>query len=683
MTTTSIPRVARCLRGAAQGAILALVACAMAACLGASDDDALAEAPGQDGLGPVGQLGGVASALAVEGDRAWVGVGRRVVLLDASRFEAPREIGMSDDLGELVRDVVVQGDRAIVALGTAGLAVLERDGAGRILLRGRAASEWQANGLTVDGDLLYLADGARGLRILDAADPASPRAIGRADTPGDALAVALEDGADSRRIAWVADWGTGLRAIDVTDPARPSEIGGLRTGGEAVGVAVARPGIVLVADRAAGLVVVDGRRPEAPSVLGSLALPGSAEAVATDGRRAWVAARDGGLWAVDISDPAAPRAIDALEGSTHVWDVARGQDGRILATDVGAYVPTTPGIGAPSWAAGHVWGVSGQEPVAEGWSGMRVLRAEPDGRLSAEGTWLSPSFVESVLVHDSLLLLADGYAGVVVASRQRPEQPRLLATVDTPGAAHDLLLDGDRAFVADGPAGIAELDVADPAAPRLLRSADTPGEALGLALWGDHLLVADGNAGLRVHDRATLEEVASLSTPGYAWDVVVRDGVAFLSDRWGGLRVLDLRDPRRPREIAARYQDEAVVFDVLLAGEHAWIAGGPAGLRVLDVSDPAAPEESGRLLLPGNAVGLASDGDRAYLASGSGGLRMLDMADPAAPAELRAWGLPGVAERVAAADGLAYVATETGGLQVLRVRPQDRAGGLYLPSLRR
>jgi hypothetical protein len=83
----------------------------------------------------------------------------------------------------------------------------------------------------VDGKLVFYADAARGLTIVDAADPAHPRVLAVAPFVGNPLALFVREG-----LAWLVfvdpDSRSGrdgtttvVRAIDVRDPARPRLVG--------------------------------------------------------------------------------------------------------------------------------------------------------------------------------------------------------------------------------------------------------------------------------------------------------------------------------------------------------------------------------------------------------------------------------------------------------------------------
>ncbi len=627
---------------------------------------------------PAGQFGGAVTAVAVtrQGDQAWLGAGPRLVGVDLADPANARRLGQSAPLGTAIRAVAVDAaGQAYVALGTGGLVIFDVSDAARPRELARLATGWSVNdvALAADGRTAYLAEGSRGLRIVDVARPDRPTELGRLDTPGDALAVSLDEAGR----AYLADWGTGLRIVDVADPAAPAELGWLDTPGEAADVAVAA-GIALVADRLEGIHVLDVGRPEAPRELGALRLDaGSAERVAieADGRRGYVAAQDGGLLAVDLGDRAAPRLLGRSDDVKVAMDLALAQPAggapevRILAADVGTNVAPARDSRADLWTRMHLWGVEGAPKVAAGLAGLLIGRPAPAG-VQTLGLYFSPSLIEGLAVDGEagLLYLADGHAGLVLVDLAAPDDPRLIGSIDSAGVAHDVKLTADRIFLADGPAGVMELDRADPRSPRPLRHLDTPGEAMGLEVdaAAGLLYVADGNAGVMTFDLKTGERLQQLDTPGYSWDVALGPGHLYVSDRKGGLRILSLADPRRPVELGALLEGTAEVLDVAVDGARLWVSGGPAGVQVLDAADPAAPTPLGTLIVDDRAIGVLLEGGLAWVAAGSAGLRRLDAADPARLRETGAWQMPGAAERLVRYEGRIYVAAEMGGLQVVR-----------------
>lgn len=73
--------------------------------------------------------------------------------------------------------------------------------------------------VAVQGDYAYIGARGAGLRIVDISNPASPVEIGFYDTPGSALAIAVQG-----NYVYVADQ-TALRIFDVSNPANLTEVG--------------------------------------------------------------------------------------------------------------------------------------------------------------------------------------------------------------------------------------------------------------------------------------------------------------------------------------------------------------------------------------------------------------------------------------------------------------------------
>ncbi len=163
------------------------------------------------------KMGGKMMAIAVAGNKTYVGEGYRLAVLDTSTPAAPALLGKSPALPEIIQGITVSGSRA------------------------------------------YVADGAAGLYILDVSAPASPAIVGWLDTPGQAAKVAV-----AGSYAYVADLFSGLRVMDISKPANPVMRGTYYPSNAANGVAVkdnfSYNGImvfdILVAGGASGLYVL-------------------------------------------------------------------------------------------------------------------------------------------------------------------------------------------------------------------------------------------------------------------------------------------------------------------------------------------------------------------------------------------------------------------------------------------
>jgi hypothetical protein len=201
--------------------------------------------------------------------------------------------------------------------------------------------------------LAVVAHGVLGLETVDLSTPEAPRVLGRlalADAAGGAVpaeAVAAGDG-----LALAVD-GLSLHVVDLFVPDRPRLLARVETAGGARDVALGDE-LALIAAEFAGLHVYDLTEPTRPVLRASLHITTGARAVAydADANRAWIAAGSGGVLAVDLRDPSAPRVVatfatpgwaeqlTVVDGDVLVADGAGGL--LVLADPRGVPVPSLP-----------------------------------------------------------------------------------------------------------------------------------------------------------------------------------------------------------------------------------------------------------------------------------------------------------------------------------------------------
>lgn len=108
--------------------------------------------------------------------------------VDLSNPAMPNDLSSYNAAGD-GRGVTVIGTRAYIADGSRGLTVVDLSNPSATL--GRLDTPGTATDIIVRGNYAYLADGAGGVRIINVADPANPQLVGAYTTPGNALAIAL------------------------------------------------------------------------------------------------------------------------------------------------------------------------------------------------------------------------------------------------------------------------------------------------------------------------------------------------------------------------------------------------------------------------------------------------------------------------------------------------------------
>lgn len=592
-------------------------------------------------LGPLGYPEAVAA-----GGRGVVYVGGRDGVLraiDVSQPTSPRELGSLPTDGS-IHDLAVRGPVVYVA-NHPGLRIVNAADPSAPRLWSSLALSGPAVGLDADTHNVYVAAGEHGLIVVDVTNPAAPRRLASVTLPPDALDVAVEAGR-----AYVADGDNGLRVIDVADPTKPVEVGVLWTHFHATKVALGGSVLFTVDGRESGLRAVDVADPTRPVELGAVAITAVVSAVAVDGTTAYLGNLDG-LHVVDVSNPRHPSQRGAIAIPSGVWDLAVWQ--KIVC-------------------------------VAAGTGGLRLFDvADPAhprelGSFQASESW----YARAVIVQNGLAFVADADGRVVAVDVRISLSPKALAWIEEPafqGSAVALAQRNSTLFLAGG--GLVQIwDVSRPSGPRTVGQASVPaGETVqAVATGGDRVAVTTyGSLGgairlLDVSDPSHPRLHPPLRTTGNAQGLVLANGgFAYIADgavEFGGLRVVDVRDPDRPQLLGS--YDTHWAINVTGTGDMAYVAASGEGLWMVDVADPRHPHQPGVFDSWPDvwvADGVAGGPRTAYVASGRDGPRSVDIGDLSRPRELARTVPGGGAWEVIAQDDVVYIAGGDGGLQAFDV----------------
>jgi photosystem II stability/assembly factor-like uncharacterized protein len=217
------------------------------------------------------------------------------------------------------------------------------------------------------------------------------------------------------------------------------------------------------------------------------------------------------------------------------------------------------------------------------------------------------------------------------------------------------------------------------------RIAVAPGDPTQLYLWTDQ--------GLAVRTRPTTPAPPTPTSGaqqvtlnlvqqfgGAAVSIAVAGDTAYLGVG-PRLIVLDVADPRAPRQVGQSEALPGLVQDVDVVGDLAYVAAGDAGLAVLDISDRGSPRQVGAVQTRGSAARLVVQGGLAYVGA-QNFLTVIDVADLTAPREVSRLEMPGDVSALAVVSSTAYIAHQKG-LQVVDIsdpaQPRER-GALRLPA---
>ncbi len=213
--------------------------------------------------------------------------------------------------------------------------------------------------------------------------------------------------------------------------------------------------------------------------------------------------------------------------------------------------------------------------------------------------------------------------------------------------------------------------------------------ANAVATRGDLAFAAYGLHGLVVARLApgALQLVSQLRTPGWSHDVKLSGEQAFLADWNYGLRVVDIRDPERPSEVAVLPTPAtAIAVSIRVSGRRrfAAIAEGHGGIAIAELDESGRPHQLGRNGLGLNpadaphpesggwAHGIAWTSRHVFVADWKRGLAVLDVADPGSPKLVREIPTGGTAlgvktEQQPDGSWLVFLADGEEGIKVYRV----------------
>ena len=206
-------------------------------------------------------IGGSMRAIAIVGNKAYVGVGSRLTILDITNKLHPEVLGMTDPFPDLVENVVVSGNYAYIAATTAGLRIIDISDTSHPVQIGVALGPGLAYGIAIAGTNLFIADPSKGmLWLFDASNPANPVKVWTIKDYYSPLDILVED-----NILYLA--AGNLEIFDLTNISQPSLLSSVSfdvNSGDIL-YSIAKNGDYLYAyTRNAGLQIIDVSNPLAP-----------------------------------------------------------------------------------------------------------------------------------------------------------------------------------------------------------------------------------------------------------------------------------------------------------------------------------------------------------------------------------------------------------------------------------
>ena len=575
----------------------------------------------------MGQWGGKATAVAVSGDRAYLGMGCGMLIVDVSNPSAPTPVGNSDSFASPVKGVAVSGDYAYVADGAAGLIVVDVSDP---VFPKQITSLPMANacGVAISGSRAYVAGGTAGFFVVDISDPAQPVIAGSCNMACTTVSIA-----DSR--AYVSNGAAGVGIADISDPTRPRQIGWYNDGEVATGIA-ASGRYAYAVYQTAGLQIIDVSSTVWLGCKGRFASPGLC-GVAINGQYAYLAGGSG-LQIVDVSNPISPTLVGSVATDGACRAMAISGSHAFFAADVaGLDVADISNLSSPQLVGRYATGdvanavavVDNYVYVAEERGGLYVLDATNQTLPVSKGLYPSLTRFGNVAA-DGNYAVTTGSCGTLdvfdISDRLHPQKTGTFGEMD---GFYGVAITGTTIYAAGSP-GLCIIDISNPASPTLVGRYSTTSVVYDVAVWGNYAYLAAGDDGLKivnVSNPASPTLAGSYDTPGTAYGVAsYRNTFAYIADGTNGLVVLEVSNPASPTLYSAA-KPGGTARDVALWGIYACVADDSGGLQVMDAFDPGTALWVARYQTIGTARSVTASGNYVYATDDGNGVVVLRIGD--------------------------------------------------------
>ncbi len=472
--------------------------------------------------------------------------------------------------------------------------------------------------------------------------------------------------------------GGAVLVLDVSDPENPSLVSqSLRTAGVVEDLVYSsEDSILYAACDNGGLEIWDLSDPAIPAQLSAMEIlyfgvETPVGNIGLSGNYIVAECNFGGVHTIDVSNPEDPQqvAFNAAMGNPAL-DASVDSSGVAHTTGAQYYMRliinpdgSINSAGQKEFLYGAGTAAGNDEVAYVSYNGKMYILDLLLGGFPAWSITDVGGFSDIAQVGDHVLLVNDD--GLQIWDVSNYSSPVLEGSLSqVPDYADRIVVKGDYAYVTNGSFGLSIIDISDLSDPALVGSYDVFSVTWAIDLDGDFAFLAhsdDGMLVLDISDPALPQLVGQVETTAEARDIDVSGDYAYVAAWTDGLRIMNISDPFDPFE--ASVYDQFDAWRVLIAGNIAWtveaVPNQPDTLHAVDVSNPLDPAPMGKLPLYNLTWEIASNGNYLYTASHDSGMRIVDIADPLHPTEVGNLDIPSVYD-LDMADNLLYVTAADG-----------------------
>lgn len=614
----------------------------------------------------VNQLGGAVTAVAVQDNLAYLGIGSRLAVADVSDPTEPRVTSWSDILPRIVQQITLSDELAYVALGEAGLWVFDISNPTTLTLLGQVQTTPPARQFLLHNDLAYLVDSSspreagQVLSVVNVSDPMRPIEISQFGLPSRATKLLLvEDYLYISLSPDEADFEGALWVVDISDPDSLQLITAVPELA-ANDMTLAENILVLNQGYNAGVTILDVSDPRRPLELSSTSpeIYGALSHFRSDDNIVYMTSHSGdagycgsGIYALNLTNLNEIQELDFwLAGDCAIYDIAF---------------------------------VKGLLYVAAN-NGLIMLDISNPDRMVQVGKFPTVLPVDQLAIDEDLYAMGRQGNGFKVFdfNLDDPLNPRLAGEYENDYLVNDFAVEGSHIYVATYWAGIAKIDMTDPINPQetAVTSPEYHAENSYNLVLSDNRLYASLNGNLGTFDPVTLEWMGGDAIEGYGnYGPFVVDNHTLWTwastSEGDGLLAFDVTNPNQPAQIGfllgeSSYSNKELFFNqgyVYVLSDCDYrpenLCQGTT-LSIIDVTVPTAMRLVTTVTVADTIRTLSFYNNMVLLTGGD--LWLMDVSDPAHPLITGSFQTPGYAQDAVMRDGLIYVADGAGGLLVLR-----------------
>lgn len=623
---------------------------------------------GEVGLEIVNQIGGAVTAVAIQDNLAYLGIGSRLAVADISDQTQPKVIFWSSILPGVVAQITLRDGLAYVALGEAGLWILDIANPVELRPLGHVLTTSPTRHFLLQNNLIYSAD-TRGelgkeqfMSVVDVINPSQPVEISTFALPSRVIKLLMVDNylyivaypnhVDYKNVLWV---------VDVSDSRNPEL---LKSVPELAGRDMVEiEGNRLLIAEGGTLIVADVSNPASPlKMMQTPILTDWGEfydlyeiqdtiwAIGVFGDLGYCG---GLLYALDISELNNIRRISDFSVDCHDYDVI-SIDGLPYLTDGNVMI----NISNP------------QHPISSSFIG-KIPTTSPIRQLGFD------DFLYGLSGDD-----------VYIFDATSPIRPQLINLYKSKYTVNDMIVNGSQLYLATYWEGIVDVDMTNPDNPQetAVTNPDYQVEnSIDPVFYGSRLY-ALLNGKLGIFDSTTLQWLGGDEEGFYGYgryrSFAVENNTLWAwatTDEGYGLLAMDVTIPEQIRQIGFLHDetppdnvlgivaDQGLVYSLI--GDDCYFypnfGCNDTVLNIIDVSNPGQMRQLANINVASGIQHMTKSGNMLLLVGDD--LWLIDASNPTQSQVNGRFPTPGYAQDAVLINDLIYVADGAGGLLILQM----------------